>query len=153
VTAAQGGGVVVAAAATVRRDGVPVGILAAAYKVRAFNRFATRYNGGEDVELAITDQRGALVAGDGVDSGRLVSRTDDPLVRAALAGRSGVVERRRGGRELLSAYAPVPGTGWSVVADIDDSKALAGVGSLRKAQLLLGCRCSSPCWAASWCSA
>jgi PAS domain S-box-containing protein len=138
VTAAEGGGVVVAAATTIRRDGRPVGILAAAYRTRAFDRFATRYTGGEDVALTVTDQRGVVVAGEGANSRRLASRAGDPLVRAALDGRSGIVERRRGDRELVSAYAAVPGSGWAVVTDIDDATVTAGVESLRKGQLLLG---------------
>jgi len=137
-TAATGGATVVAAAVSVRQAGRPVGILVAAYDVRAFKRFASGYAGSDEVALSVTDQRGTLVAGTGASSQRLVSRREDPLVRAALDGRSGVVERRRGGREVLSAFAPVPDTGWSVVADIDESTVLAGIGSLRRAQLFLG---------------
>ena len=122
------GDTVVAAAVTVRRAGRPVGVLAAAYDVRAFERFASGA-----VAVSVTDQRGAVLAGAGVDSAELASRRDDPLVRAALAGRSGVSERG----DVLSAFEPVAGAGWGVVAQIDDSTALAGV-SLRKAQLIPG---------------
>jgi len=138
VTAATTGSTVVAAAATVRRGGRPVGYLVAAYDVRAFQRFASRDTRGEGVRLSVTDQRGVVIAGAGAGSGRLVSRRGDPLVQAALRGRGGVVQRRLGDREVVSAFAPVTGAGWSVVADIDDAQALAGVGNLRRTQLVLG---------------
>ncbi len=126
------GDTVVAAAVTVLRAGRPVGVLVATYDVRAFERFASGA-----VDLSVTDQLGAVVVGADADAAGLASRRDDPLVRAALAGRSGVSERRVGDRDVLSAYAPVAGPGWGVIAEIDDSTALAGV-SLHKAQLIPG---------------
>ena len=138
ITAASNGATVVAAAAAVRRAGRPVGYLVAAYDVRAFQRFASRKAGAEGVRLSVTDQRGVVIAGAKAGSGGLVSRRSDALVQAALRGRSGVAQRRMGDHDVLSAFTPVEGAGWSVVADMDEATALAGVGSLRRTQLVLG---------------
>ncbi len=129
---------VVAAAATVRRRGRSVGILVAAYSVRSLQRFSRSSTSADGVRLGLTDQRGVLVAGAGAGTAKLVSHRGDPLVRAALKGRSGVRERRVGGRRVLSAFAPVPGVGWSVVADVDEATALEGVASVRRTQWTLG---------------
>jgi PAS domain S-box-containing protein len=132
------GGAVVAAAATVRRRGRPVGILVAAYDVMALQEYAMRSAAAQDVRLTVVDQRGITVAGAPTGSPRFVSRRGDPPVREALRGRSGVMERRLDGRAILSAFSPVPNSGWGVVADLDEADALTGVAELRRTQWLLG---------------
>jgi len=51
------------------------------------------------------------------------------------AGRTGIAEVTRAGETLLSAYTPVIGIGWTVIAEIPTEKAFAGVAKLRSAVL------------------
>ncbi|MCW3009670.1 MAG: phosphatase [Solirubrobacterales bacterium] len=114
--------------------GERTGILA----VTATNRFQTLADAAaEDVKLTLTDQAGAVVGRTGAPPTRLVTRAQDPLVRAAMDGRTGVRVREVDGRPTVSGYAGVPGTGYTVSADVPASKAFEDVTRLR-ATLLIG---------------
>jgi PAS domain S-box-containing protein len=129
-SAATGRPFVVSAAARVRDDGPggrgtgqDIGILVAAYSLDAVAGGARASS--SDVSVTVADQRGVLLAGRGFVAGRLTSRSGDPAVRDALAGRSGVVKSGRGDDATLRAYAPVADLGWAVVAEIDEDSAFA----------------------------
>jgi two-component system sensor histidine kinase/response regulator len=136
--ASVGHPLVVSAAAYVRglgsdgRLGRPLGILVAAYSLDVVQRFTSEVGRAEGVALTITDQRGTLLA---TPTGRpqaLVSQRSDPWVAQALAGRSGVTERRTPTGHDLVAYGPVERLGWTVTASVPARAAFAGVGRLRR---------------------
>ena len=77
-----------------------------------------------DSVLFINDPRG--FKGGGLALRRSLKRTDDPVVAAVKAARSGAgqgVDYR--GVEVLAAYRPVTGTEWIVVAKLDRSEVMA----------------------------
>ena len=119
-------------------DGGRPGILAAGYDLAAIQRFVTRYAAAERIALTVTDQSGKVVAGPGGPQPTLRSLRDDPLVADALAGRSGFARRDRASGAVLAASAPVAGLGWTVIAEVEEDDALAGVAQLRQTQLMLG---------------
>ena len=136
--ASVGHPLVVSAAAYVRglgsdgRPGRPLGILVAAYSLDVVQRFTSDVDRAEGVALTITDQRGTLLA---TPTGRpqaLVSQRSDPWVAQALAGRSGVADRRTPTGHDLVAYGPVERLGWTVTASVPARAAFAGVGRLRR---------------------
>ncbi|HUP70837.1 MAG TPA: response regulator [Acidimicrobiales bacterium] len=133
-SAAAGNPLVVGAAAPVRSidgSGKVVGIITAGYSLDALNAFAENFNRAQQVGLTITDQRGTIVASPGGRSTGLVNRRTDPLVRQALAGRSGVeVQGKKDARKVV-AFAPVPGIDWTVSAAVPAKQALRAVSSLR----------------------
>jgi PAS domain S-box-containing protein len=114
------------------------GILAAGYDLAAIQRFVQRYAAAERIALTVTDQSGTVVAGPGGPRRGLRFLRDDPLVAAALAGRSGFARRRGPSGPVLAASAPVRGLGWTVTAEVEEAGALAGVASLRETQLMFG---------------
>lgn len=112
----------------VRPGGRRTGVLA----VTAINRFQGLADAAaDDVVLTLTDQAGTVVGRTDRPPARLVSRSDDRLVAAALRGGSGVRVRDVDGRPTVSGYAPVPGTGWTVVADVPARQAFEDVTRLR----------------------
>ncbi|MEX2464416.1 MAG: histidine kinase dimerization/phospho-acceptor domain-containing protein, partial [Gaiellaceae bacterium] len=131
-TQARGEALVVAAAAPVRAsDGRHVGILVAAYDVAYLREVSAGLEDAQNVKLRVTDSRGIVViSGTEVRAG-LESARDDPRVRAALAGRSGVTELDTDDGRRLSAYAPVRTIGWAVTASVPADAAFAAVADLR----------------------
>jgi len=74
----------------------------------------------------VTDQRGTLLSGGGGKG--LVSEMADRRVAAALRG-----ERGDGrGNSHLSAWSPARGAGWTVVASVPETRALAGLRHLQR---------------------
>jgi len=138
-TAIAGNPLVVAAAAFVRAGpaggvaGRPIAIIAVTYRLDAIKALAQEVASTRGLRLNVTDQHGLVVSGlTGTRTG-LVSRRDDPLVAAALRGRSGVTTRSDRGSEVLAAYAPVRSVGWTVTASIPTRTAFAGVLRLHRA--------------------
>ena len=104
----------------------------------AINRFQGLTDAtGDDIVLTLTDQAGTVVGRTDRPPARLVSRAGDPLTAAALRGGTGVRVRDVDGRPTVSGYAPVPGTGWTVVADVPATRAFEDVTRLR-VTLLIG---------------
>src|SRR5262249_60274447 len=58
-------------------------------------------------------------------------RLANPAVRAALRGKSTVREASGGGKQVISAFEPVPGVGWVVRTDIRTDAAFADIGRIR----------------------
>ncbi|MGB8196697.1 MAG: PAS domain S-box protein [Acidimicrobiales bacterium] len=116
-------------------NGQPLAILGANYGLQAIESFATHVGSAQGIVLTLTDRTGTSLTAGGADG--LVSLEKDPLVRAALAGKTGTREYaptlsngQRGPNEL-SSFAPIPGTGWAVVASVRESTAYAGLNRLR----------------------
>ena len=77
-----------------------------------------------DSVLFINDPRG--FKGGGLALRRSLKRTDDPVVAAVKAARSGIGQGNDyRGVEVLAAYRPVTGTEWVVVAKLDRSEVMA----------------------------
>jgi PAS domain S-box-containing protein len=126
---------VVAAASPVRRvsDARVLGVLVAVYDLRAIQAFAEDLAGAQGVRLRITDQHGTVVAAPGTgDDGTLIGAAGEPGVVQALRGVEslGTVEDDDGA-EILAAYAPVRGLGWTVTAQVPTATAYASVSRLR----------------------
>ena len=136
-TQARGNPVVVAAAAPVRdSNGRVIGILVAAYDLAHLRALSDRLASAQGVRLKVTDQRGVEVAAPSGPQGRtLTSRRGDPRVAAALDGRSGITELDTPDGRRLSAYAPVPETGWTVTVSVPANAALAAIANLRSTVL------------------
>ncbi|HLY82935.1 MAG TPA: sensor domain-containing diguanylate cyclase [Acidimicrobiales bacterium] len=135
-TAADGHALVIAIVAPVR-DFSPVGLpgsilgyVTIGYTVKTIQALVGDF-ASQQVALTVTDQRGAVIGAPGAHPSGLLSRLADPRVSAALAGRSGVSEVGHGRERVISAFAPVPGLGWTVMADVPASTAYAPVGRIR----------------------
>ena len=135
-TALPGKPLVVAVADYVRGpSGRPLAIVVALISLNEIQAFSAKIARAQQINLTVTDQAGTLLS-DGEHRG-LVSLEADPAVRAAQAGRSGLLNytpRSAGdGRSSteLSAYAPVVGNGWTVTAAVPDRVAFAGLARLR----------------------
>jgi hypothetical protein len=118
------------------RNGRWLGVLIAT-EARRTQDFTDAYGSEVGATVTVTDQAGVVVGSTGDNAERLVSRARDPLVAQALRGRSGVRLGNVDGRRTVSGYAPVRGTGWTVVAEVPASQAFADVPRLR-ITLLLG---------------
>jgi PAS domain S-box-containing protein len=121
--------------------GRPVGILGVNYGLGAIKSFATHVGRAQGITLTLTDRAGTSLTAGGAHG--LVSLANDPRVRAALEGRSGFLTYaavRGGGRRgptELSAYEPIAGTGWAVVASVREDAAFAGLNRLRETVLAI----------------
>jgi signal transduction histidine kinase/CheY-like chemotaxis protein len=130
VSKATGHPRVVAIASPVNAGGRLSAILVVGYGLEAIHRFVEKFAASQGIQLTVTDQRGVLVARPGALSG-LSSDRGDALVAAALRGESGVTTRKIGGETQLSAYVPISGLGWTVIAEVPRGEALSVVGKLR----------------------
>ncbi|WP_354701342.1 hypothetical protein DSM112329_01655 [Paraconexibacter sp. AEG42_29] len=111
-------------------DGRPLGILLATETERT-QRFTDAFGSQFGTGITVTDQAGTIVGATGSDAQRLISLAGDPLVKRALAGRSGTLDGSVGGERTVSGYAPVAGTGWAVLARVPASEAYRDVPRLR----------------------
>jgi signal transduction histidine kinase/ActR/RegA family two-component response regulator len=112
-------------------------ILVATFDLAATQRFVDYFSSSLDIDLALTDQRGVLLARPGLKQGKLVSLKDDPGVATALNGGTGFREHASDRGDLLSAYAPIPGIRWTVTASVPKQRAFAGVNNLRSTVLVV----------------
>jgi PAS domain S-box-containing protein len=117
------------------------GILGVNYGLGAIKSFATHVGRPQGVTLTLTDRAGTSLTAGGAHG--LVSLNSDPLVGAALKGRTGLStytpvlgDGRRGPTEL-SAYEPIGATGWAVVASVRKDVAFAGLSRLRETVLAI----------------
>jgi len=126
-TALAGHPLVVAVADYIRSPtGRPVAVIAAIYSLDAIRDYAYEVGQAQGISLQVTDQRGTLLSGGGGKG--LVSEMADRRVAAALRG-----ERGDGrGNSHLSAWSPARGAGWTVVASVPETRALAGLRHLQR---------------------
>jgi PAS domain S-box-containing protein len=117
-------------------NGAPVGILGINYSLQSIRTYSLNAGRAQGITLQVTDRAGTSLTAGGAHG--LVSLTSDPRVRAALAGRTGLLSNYvpvltggGHGASELSAYTPVAGTGWTVVASLPDKVAFAGLARLR----------------------
>jgi signal transduction histidine kinase len=90
------------------------------------------------VSLRITDQRGTVVAAPGATGNELVDASGEAAVAAALRGEEGIgTAVDAAGDEILSAYAPVDGLGWTVTARVPTTTAYASLERLRSTVLAI----------------
>ena len=135
-SAAAGHPLVVAIATPIRMPGSPagsgpvIGYLSFGYQLTAIQQFVASFEHGQAVALTVTDQLGAIVATPRPSPG-LVSAAQDPRVRRALAGQTGIVSIDTRSGRVLSAYTPVSDLGWTVHADVSEATAFAGANRLR----------------------
>ena len=130
----------ISVAAPVRdQDQHLVAIIVVGYTLETFHRFVETFATNQGIDVTVTDQAGVVIARPGKAPTTLVSRARDPRVGAALAGRSGVADgdRNMGGERVLSAYAPVPGLGWTVLAELPRARAYAEVDRLQTEVILI----------------
>jgi PAS domain S-box-containing protein len=122
-------------------DGRPIGVLGINYSLQSIRSFAASVGRAQGITLNVTDRVGTSLTAQSPHG--LVPLARDPRVEAALAGHSGLLDYTPslpGGRhapEVLSAYAPVAGSGWTVTASIGKSVALAGLSRLRTTVLII----------------
>jgi len=140
-SAVAGEPLVVAAASPIREKTESgdrlLGILVAAYSTGTIQSFVDGFEEAEEVHLTVYDQRGTVVAEPNSNATEPAHRPDDPLVAAALAGRSGIGVSNHGGVETLLAYTPVEGIGWSVTAELPLDVALADADRVRNGVLIV----------------
>jgi PAS domain S-box-containing protein len=122
-------------------NGAPVGILGVNDSLQAIRSYSENVGRVQGITLRVTDRAGTSLTAGGADG--LVSLAADPRVRAARAGRTGLLNSAPvtvgGGHGPLelSAYTPVAGSGWTVVASIPDKVAFAGLTRLRDTVLAI----------------
>lgn len=129
--AAVGAPLVVGVASPVRAGGETVGVLFAGYGLDSVQQFTDDFALSSGLSLRVTDQRGVIVAATSNDRADLMSMHDDPAVRAALAGQTGVITRDGPDGGTVESFAPVPGIGWTVTESVPASTAFAAVTPLR----------------------
>jgi signal transduction histidine kinase/DNA-binding response OmpR family regulator len=131
---------VVATATPVRdrtRGGRILAILGAAMSLDHLQQTVDGFAAAQEVRLKVTDQRGVLLAEPGRPQDRLISKLGDVRVRAALRGRSGILELDTPDGRRLSAYAPVREVHWTVTASVPANTAFAAVAALRSTVLTI----------------
>ncbi|HEX5740206.1 MAG TPA: histidine kinase dimerization/phospho-acceptor domain-containing protein, partial [Pilimelia sp.] len=109
---------VVAVSAPVTHRGRFVGVIGMAYRTDALRAFTDALAEVQQVGLHVADAGGTPITG---PDGLLA-----PHVRAALAGRQDFDRSTGEAQDLISAYKPVPRTGWAVVAELPAPQAYAG---------------------------
>ncbi len=114
-------------------DGRTTAIIVVGYTLERFQRFVDDFAAEQDVDLTVTDQAGVVIARPGPAPTTLEALTADRRVADALDGRRGVLDLPAddGRPAVLSAYVPIPDLGWTVVADLPQSRAYAEVDRLR----------------------
>ena len=122
-------------------DGRPIGVLGVNYSLKSITSFARDVGHAQGITLRVTDRLGTSLTAGGTRG--LVSLASDPRVQAARAGHSGLADYApilsdgSRGPEELSAYAPIAGTGWTVIASIPKHVAFAGLVRLRTTVLAI----------------
>ena len=111
------------------------GVLVATFGLSSSQSFVDYFAKSLGIDITLTDQNGVLLASPGRKPGKLVSLAGDPAIAAALQGQSGVTTRQSQQGSLLSAYAPIPGIGWTVAASVPKKTAFAAVDQLRSTVL------------------
>jgi PAS domain S-box-containing protein len=129
ISTTEGNPRAVAVSTTVRdTSGKVGGILVAGYRFDALRAFCNRLAIVQGVTLTVTDARGRVIAGPGSGGSSLPDASGDPRIRRALEGRSGTESDGEPGTEAAgstSSYLRVDTLGWSVLAEVPDSVALA----------------------------
>jgi len=126
------------AAPVVGPDEQLVAVLVATYSLERVQDLVTVIAASGTANVVVTDHAGVVVAQPGSTSEVEVRRNDARVV-AALAGRSGVVDdvRNADGVRVISAHAPIPELGWTVVAELPHRLAYRDIAALQEQALLI----------------
>ena len=137
-----GAGVIVAAVPMLGSQGEFRGLAAGMFRVGVTTVSAfygsivkLRLGGGETAYLV--DHGGRVIYH--ADTDRIGEDFSDlDVVRAVTAGRTGALRTRDvAGRDIVASYAPVPGTPWGLVTEVELDKLLAGNDTYRRFLFLL----------------
>jgi signal transduction histidine kinase/ActR/RegA family two-component response regulator len=125
----------IAVAVPVREEGTEsnrtLGFVGATLDLGATQRFVDYFSSSLGIDLTLTDQNGVLIARPGHEPGKLVSLESNPGVATALQGGTVVRAHSSERGDGISAYAPVPGVGWTVAASVPEASAFSGIDHLR----------------------
>jgi signal transduction histidine kinase/CheY-like chemotaxis protein len=136
VSSDQGAPIVVAIADPVRGDGryapkdTVIGVLVVGYELSATQRLFSDFAREQGVAIEVTDQLGVVVAQSGAAPVGLVY-DKSAGVAAALKGETSLGRIRVAGEDDFAAYSPVADIGWTAVATLPASVALADANRLR----------------------
>ncbi len=111
-----------------------LGIVVATVSLDRIEALTDSFAAAQGVSLLVTDPHATVIARPGMSATALEYDRADARVGQALNGQSGVMDAA----SQMSAYAPVSGLGWAVVASVPDSVALAGINELRTAVFAIG---------------
>jgi signal transduction histidine kinase len=134
-SAVQGAPLVIGVAVPVKADGqfAPegkvVGILVVGYLLSTTQSLFSDFARDQGVKIEVTDQNGVVVAQSGALPTTLV-HDNSVGVAAALQGRRSVDRATTNGEDAFAAYSPVSDIGWTVVARVPTSTALADANRL-----------------------
>ena len=134
-SAVTGAPLVVGVAVPIKADGLYapkgklLGFLLVGYLLSATQSLFSDFARDQGVKIEVTDQHGVVVAQSGVLPTKLVN-DDSAGVIGALKGGKSVDRVTFGGQDVFAAYSPVPGVGWTVVARVPTSAALADANRL-----------------------
>lgn len=134
-SAVQGAPLVIGVAVPVKADGqyapkdTVVGILLIGYLLSSTQGLFSDFARDQGVMIEVTDQKGVVVAQSGALPTTLV-QDGSAGVAAALKGRRSVDRATFGGQDDFAAYSPVSDIGWTVVARVPTSIALADANRL-----------------------
>jgi signal transduction histidine kinase len=109
-----------------------LGVLTSTLSMESMQAFVDRFARVQGVDLTVTDQFGVVVVDPHRTNADAKPITSDPRVAAALDGKSGVREMTIGGTDIVSAYEPVAGTGWTISASMPTNEAFAAQAELRR---------------------
>lgn len=121
------------------QSGRLLGIMVVGYTLDDLQAFVRRFARNQGVDVTVTDQAGVVIGLPNATPRSLTSSKADRRVRAALAGRKGTADGDRNamGKPVLSAFAPVPRLGWTVVAERPSTRAYAEVDRLQTEVILI----------------
>jgi diguanylate cyclase (GGDEF)-like protein len=103
-----------------------LGVIGVEYTVINIEQFVREFASAEGVLVTVVDQEGSLVAEPETGEGTTVQR----VLKQGRLGRSGRLQTQGSEAELI-AFAPVPGVGWTVAAEITVPDAFAEIDRLR----------------------
>ncbi len=122
-------------------NGVPLAILGLNYGLESLNAYVKSVGKAQGITLTVTDRAGTSLSAGGKKG--LISLTADPRVKDALSGHTGLADYAPAlpgggtGPVQLSAYTPIAGPGWIVIASVPKTHAFAGLARLRNTVLVI----------------
>ena len=132
--------VAIATPVTSRPGAAPVlyGYVVALFGLQQIQEFVDEFQASNGTGVCLVDSAGFVLAEPGLEPGSVTSwPAGDAMMRGALLGHPGQAPMTHDGVQELAAYAPVPGFGWVVVADVPRSVALGAAERLRMTMLTI----------------
>jgi PAS domain S-box-containing protein len=137
--------VVVAAVPVLHDDGRVAGVLVGALSLEAMRRLVSGAAHDDGRAIYLVDGRGQLIADSRGAVESLRELRSEPVVQAALSGRTGTMAFRgpSGGEEMLGAYAPIRPFGWGIVVITTTTAAQAPAARLGTALIWIAAGCTA----------